>query len=611
MELKYVNLTFSPFIQVTIYLILPTNMEIIYPKQISHGEKTEFHVSFSTSSFLISFSERIYPSFWTQTPVKMAEFSDRPMKPPPEEDQYYGFFPGKYTTAYLESYVDDHIYASQSIRDRILFNSSVDRVLRDPEPEGGVQWTIIYNTNQKIRTSRLIDATGMTSQPSIPNIPGSSGFKGRSLHHKSWGQEHSDLLSNPSLQSICIIGGAKSAADVAYACAKAPGEKKKVHWVIREDGNGPSAFFAAPAMTDRYANSNEGFYNRFLGSFLPSQFCQEWGWLKWLLQGTTFGRWYVKRLWDGFDKGLRASLDYQREEGKAMGFADLEYDTPYVSVYAGVAAILINPRRIFWQNDSSGVSNHADFLSNIAKNVHVYRRNISHLSKTSITLHPGRSGITPDEEKPLTIPVDALVYCTGWSATSTLFPPREASKLGLAVPLKDADPETQAHWQHLEKAADPVILSRFPALSNPPTYRKIEPKETPFRLYKAMAPPADDSHSIVFLGKMVVGNNFRTAEAQALWAVAYLNGELRRPPSQKQKETEVAETVAWDRRRYLNKGELGSWFYYDVVDYSDGLFEQLGLSSHRQKGWKRNLLEPCFAADMTSIGDEYKRLHQR
>ncbi|KAL8941110.1 MAG: hypothetical protein Q9216_002442 [Gyalolechia sp. 2 TL-2023] len=526
-------------------------------------------------------AKRIYPDFWTQTPVKMAEFSDRPMTPPLEEDQYYGFFPGRYTTAYLESYVDDHTYAGQTIRDRILFNSTVESVMRTQPPK--VQWTIIYNTTHQIQTSKLIDATGMTSRRKIPNLLGSMDFKGRTLHHKSWGQEQSNLLKDPSVQSICIVGGAKSAADVAYACTKAPGERK-VHWVVREDGNGPSAFFAAPAMTARYANSNEGFYNRFLGSFLPNQFGQKWGWLKRLLQGTTFGRWYVKRLWDGFDKGLRASLDYQREEGKHMGFANLEYDTP---------CEVIDIFRIFWQNDSSGVSNHPDFLSKIAQNVHVYRRDISHLSEDSITLQPRRSGSSLEEGNPLTIPVDVLVYCTGWSATTTLFPAHQAYEFGLAVPLKDADPAIQAHWHDLEDAADPVILSRFPTLKNPPVYRKIKPKETPFRLYKAMAPPADDSHSIVFLGKMVVGNNFRTAEAQALWAVAYLDGDIRHLPSQILKEREVAETVAWDRRRYLNKGELGSWFYYDVVDYADALFEQLELSSHRQKG------------------EEYKRIHQR
>ncbi|KAL8761232.1 MAG: hypothetical protein Q9184_002636 [Pyrenodesmia sp. 2 TL-2023] len=528
-------------------------------------------------------SKRIYPSFWTQTPVKMAEFSDRPMTPPPDEDQFYGFFPAKYTTAYLESYVDNHIYAGRTIRDRIRFNASVNGITRNhrrenaPSAPQNAQWTITYNTHHKIHTSKLIDATGMTSQPETPNLPGSSDFQGRTLHHKSFGQEQNLLLEDTSVQNICIVGGAKSAADVAYACAKAPAGRK-IHWVIREDGNGPSAFFAAPAMSAR---------------FLPNKFGKQWGWLKWLLQGTVPGRWYVKRLWEGFDKGLRGFLDYQREEGRDMGFANLEYDKP-----------------IFWQNDSSGVSNHPDFLSTIAKNVHIYRQNISHLSRDSIILKPRSDGSSP-EHKPLSIPVDVLVYCTGWSAKSTLFPPLEASELGLSVALEDANPQTQAHWQRLEKAADPVILSRFPSLKHPPAYRKIEPRATPFRLYKAMVPPADDTHSILFLGRMVVGNNFRIAEAQALWAVAYLEGHVRHLPTRGQMEEEVAETVAWDRRRYLNKGELGSWFYFDVVDYADALFEQLGLSSHRQKGLIGNLLEPCFAADLESMVDEYKQKHRR
>lgn len=206
----------------------------------------------------------------------MAEFSDQPMTPPTE--QYYGFFPGKYTTAYLESYVDNHIYSGQTIRDRILFKSNVDCIIEIPQLDSaeGAHWDITYNTTQKIRTSKVIDATGMTSQPQVPTLPGSFDFKGKTLHHKSFGQSQALLLKDPSVQSICIIGGAKSAADVAYACAKSPLERN-IHWIIRQDGNGPSAFFAAPAMTERYANSNEGFYNRFLASFLPNRFGNRWG----------------------------------------------------------------------------------------------------------------------------------------------------------------------------------------------------------------------------------------------------------------------------------------------------------------------------------------------
>ena len=265
----------------------------------------------------------------------MAEFSDRPMAAPPEEDQYYGFFPGKYTAEYLESYVDDHVYAGHTIRDRILFNARVDSIERFQASDVGedekatMQWTITYGNDKRIHAAKVIDATGMTSQPEIPALPGISDFKGKTLHHKTFGQEESALLADPSIRNICILGGAKSAADVAYTFARASGgTQENVHWIIREDGNGPCAFFAVQPISPRYANSNEGFYNRFLAGYLPSPFKRRWGLYKWLLQGTFIGRWYVKRLWDGCDTGLRALMNYQREEGKATGFANLEPDTP-------------------------------------------------------------------------------------------------------------------------------------------------------------------------------------------------------------------------------------------------------------------------------------------
>lgn len=266
----------------------------------------------------------------------MAEFSDRPMTPPPADDQFYGFFPAKYTTAYIESYVDNHIYAGQTIRDRVVFNSRVDKVTKfqssnlvNGSTNTSVQWIITYNTHHKLYASKLIDATGMTSQPQIPSLPGIAEFQGKTLHHKSFGQEEQSLLADPSAQNICILGGAKSATDVAYAFAKTTGEKKKnVHWIIREDGNGPSAFFGVQSVSSRYANSNEGFYNRNLAGYLPNAFGRRWSLWKWLLQGTFVGRWYAKRLWDGVDKGLRGLMNYRRPEGKETGFANLEPDTP-------------------------------------------------------------------------------------------------------------------------------------------------------------------------------------------------------------------------------------------------------------------------------------------
>ena len=242
------------------------------------------------------------------------------MTSPPPDDDYWGFFPAKYTAAYLESYVDNHVYNGQTIRDRIIFEATVQRVEKNSD---GI-WELPYSNGRSLQAKKLIDATGMTSNPYVPTLPGAETFTGLAIHHKAFGQ--SRFLLDPTKRHIVVLGGAKSAADVAYASAKAG---KTVSWVIREDGNGPAAFFAPQPVSKRYANSNEGFYNRFLASFLPNPFGSK-GLLSMILHGTWFGRIYLKRLWEGFDKGLRGVMNYQREEGKEMGFANLEPDTPYV-----------------------------------------------------------------------------------------------------------------------------------------------------------------------------------------------------------------------------------------------------------------------------------------
>jgi len=263
------------------------------------------------------------------------------------------------------------------------------------------------------------------------------------------------------------------------------------------------------------------------------------------------------------------------------------------------------------------VNQRPDFFTTIATKVHVYRQSIDRLSSNSIIL---KTKGDSDEKSSYTIPVDVLVYCTGWTPFNPLYSPSVASELGLPVSLSDADPSTEFKWGKLEERKDAEILSRFPILAHPPAYRKSKPTHTPFRLHKAMVPANDTlNHSIVFLGKMVVGNNFRAAEVQAIWAVAYLDGDLYPPilnispaftvRQRRRFEEEIAETVAWCRRRYLNKGNLGSWFYYDVVDYTDTLLAEVGLCSHKRKGWLRNFFAPCRAEDLKDLIDEYKHLY--
>ena len=259
-----------------------------------------------------------------------------------------------------------------------------------------------------------------------------------------------------------------------------------------------------------------------------------------------------------------------------------------------------------------------DFYSIIATRVHVYRQSIDHLSSNSITLAPRADTNTKSST---VLPLDVLVYCTGWTPLSPLYSPSMALELGLPLLTSNAEPATESKWKTLEDFKDAEILSRFPALAYPPAYRKSKSTHTPFRLHRAMVPLHDISdHSIVFLGRMVIGNNFRAAEVQALWAVAYLDDNLHDPTldlgligrdeCRAFIEEGIAKTVAWCRRRYLNKGELGSWFYFDMIDYTDMLLAELGLSSHKRKGQFRNLFAPCCAEDLSTLVKEYKSKNQ-
>ena len=243
------------------------------------------------------------------------------------------------------------------------------------------------------------------------------------------------------------------------------------------------------------------------------------------------------------------------------------------------------------------------------------------MTSNGIVLAPGTSG--KEKTRPsVTLPTDVLVYCTGWESNNSLITTDSAMNLGLPTPISNQTSESKTRWKALENESDKAILTRFQSIAQPPAYRKMKPTQTPFRLYKSMVPVADEpDRSLIFLGRMVVGNNFRAAEAQALWAVSYLEGKLllikaseektnRQDAIRRMMEEDIAETVAWCRRRYLNKGETGAWFYFDVIDYTDMLLAQLGLTSHRRKGWWENLYSPCLAQDLKDLVSEFKSVHE-
>lgn len=204
------------------------------------------------------------------------------------------------------------------------------------------------------------------------------------------------------------------------------------------------------------------------------------------------------------------------------------------------------------------------------------------------------------------IATDVLLCGTGWNKTSfDFFEPEEAVRLGLPHPLKYEQAGESIKWAQLEAKADEEIVAKFPILAEPPEHLHKDPRTTPYRLYKSIAPLHDNS--IAFIGFAIVANYFRGVECQAIWATAFLDGKVCLP-TQESREAEIARTTAWCKRRYLSNGQLGNFFPFESNLYLDQLLRDVGLSTHL-KGWFNYYFTPSKAKDLAGLKDEYIAKH--
>lgn len=250
----------------------------------------------------------------------MVGFSDVPVTTPPEAPSYHGCIKAKYITAYLEHYIDNHVYNGSSLRSRIHFSHRVEKV----EKVDGM-WTVCTQAIQngkvrEFRSSRLVVATGLTSQPNIPTfLLHQKEFKSPICHHKHFGEVSKSLLNTPECRNVAVLGGGKSATDMVYESVK---KGKHVSWIIRKDGEGPSLYFPAPG-GGRYQNSTEAGSTRLNASLSPSSFMPNL-WLASLIHRTTMGMIYLSRRILRGDQSARDVAAYRDRKGALSRFKDLE-----------------------------------------------------------------------------------------------------------------------------------------------------------------------------------------------------------------------------------------------------------------------------------------------
>ena len=266
---------------------------------------------------LTNYKGRSYEAFWTQWTVGAAQWSDMPMDRPPEDDVYYGFFKAKHTTEYLERYLDHHHFGGRTLRNRILFNFKVRSIKkRDTD----TSWTIAGD-KAIFRAAKVIAASGMSSTPNMPALPGKANFEAPIIHQKGFGQ--SSVLSSSQFGKVTVIGGGKSAADMVYACVKAG---KTVSWIIRPSGTGPG-YLISPKGKGPYKNAFELGSTRFLNTLSPSINCPDTWWTR-FLNRTNLGRHLVMAAWNGADAETLKYADFDGRQDALESFQNLKPKAP-------------------------------------------------------------------------------------------------------------------------------------------------------------------------------------------------------------------------------------------------------------------------------------------
>ena len=237
------------------------------------------------------------------------------MKRPPEDDIYYEFFKAKYTSKYMEEYLDSHSFADRSLRDRIVLGFKVKTIKKSDNA-----WNITGDT-ATFRASKVIVASGLTSAPSIPQLPGIEHFEAPVIHHERYGQF--PVLSSVEFQNVVVVGGGKSAADMVYATVKAG---KTVSWIIRASGSGPGSFIS-PKGKGPYKNAFQIGSTRIVPTLSPSIYNPNTWWTR-FVHGTKVGQRLVNAIWVGADKLTRANANFKGRHNALVGFENLEPHTP-------------------------------------------------------------------------------------------------------------------------------------------------------------------------------------------------------------------------------------------------------------------------------------------
>ena len=484
-------------------------------------------------------------------------------------EQRYGIKPFEHIPAdVLHRYLTD--FAQRfGVFERIRFKTTVD-VIRPSESDG---WTLTVNGpngRHTIRTAKLILATGLTSSPNMPEFRNSESFGAPLFHAKDFCKQAPYLETN---KNAVVIGGAKSAFDVAYAMVE---DGATVDMVIRPDGTGP-VWIAPDFVTPLKKRIDHLLVVRLLTWFSPCPWGGEDGYpgIRRFLHGTFIGRWLVDSFWKVLGSDVLTQNGYDSHP-------ELMKLKPWHSA--------------FWIGSGLSVLNYETPIFDYVKQgkIRVHIDKVDHLEPNMVVLESGKR-----------LDADVLICSTGWKKEASFaFEGMDEYALGLGY--------AKEQKEMLSNEADAKVLKLFPRLKDQPQVAGEQQRGEPLRLYRFMIPSTMmEKRNIAFAGMVSTVSTAICATVQGLWISAFLDGKIDRLPRTNEEVTqEIMLHTQWGKWRYpIGYGASLPDFVFDAIPYTDMLLNDMKLPIHRKKGMLAEVFSPYVPGDYAGVIDEWRRGH--
>ena len=169
----------------------------------------------------------MYPGLKSNNLLDTYEHPDLVMSPEVYGVQSGQHIPGTVLHRYLTDFAKKF-----GVYSRTEFSTKVECL----EPVQGEGWLVTTNSEkgeEKIKAKKVIIATGLTSQPNLPQYEGAETFGAPIFHAKDFCKNGETVKA---AENVVIVGGGKSGMDIANSYAAAGSH---VDMVIRRDGSGP------------------------------------------------------------------------------------------------------------------------------------------------------------------------------------------------------------------------------------------------------------------------------------------------------------------------------------------------------------------------------------